>query len=86
MAQYIGGETGVRHETLTRRVWLRAGAGNETIKETERLRAGEGNETIMETEETQKTQNRTLHIRREREEERGAQCIINVPQQPIRGA
>jgi len=27
-------ETGVRHETLTRREWLRAGAGNETIKET----------------------------------------------------
>jgi len=27
-------ETGVRHETVTRREWLRAGAGNETIKET----------------------------------------------------
>jgi len=41
VARYIGGkqvydkETGVRHETLTRRVWLRAGAGNDTIKETE---------------------------------------------------
>jgi len=31
---YRGGETGVRHETLTRRELLRAGAGNETIKET----------------------------------------------------
>jgi len=30
-----GGETGVRHQTLTRREWLRAGAGNKTIKETE---------------------------------------------------
>jgi len=29
-------ETGVRHETVTRREWLRAGAGNDTIKETEK--------------------------------------------------
>jgi len=34
VAQYIGGKTGVRHETVTRREWLRAGAGNEIIKET----------------------------------------------------
>jgi len=26
--------TGVRHETLTRQEWLRAGEGNEAIKET----------------------------------------------------
>jgi len=38
-------ETGVRHETLTSREWLRAGAGNDTMKETE---------------DTEYTQNRTL--------------------------
>jgi len=33
---YRGGNTGVRHETVTRQEWLRAGEGNETIKETQR--------------------------------------------------
>jgi len=28
LTQYIGGETGVRHQTVTRQEWLRAGAGN----------------------------------------------------------
>jgi len=31
LTEYIGGGTGVRHQTVTRREWLRAGAGNETI-------------------------------------------------------
>ncbi|TNN82430.1 hypothetical protein EYF80_007265 [Liparis tanakae] len=41
------GETGVRHETLTRQEWLRAGEGNKTIKTEEK-------------EETQEKRNRAM--------------------------
>jgi len=50
---YRGGGTGVRHQTVTRQEWLRAGAGNETIKTeaTQRRHRRHG---------TQETQNRVL--------------------------
>jgi len=51
-------ETDVRHETLTRREWLRAGAGNDTIKETEEPQRRHSRHRG----DTEYTQNRTLHF------------------------